>query len=296
MQFSLVVPTYNRAHLIKTTLLSLLEQDFTDYEIIVVDDGSEDATEQVVSGINSGKIRYFKRKNLERAATRNFGVTVSQGEYINFFDSDDLALPIHLSTANYLVATHKSPRWFYLGCEILNENGVRLAWPAPPIRGDWRLQFIKGNPLATGGVFLRKDIALAYPFNEERKLSGSEDYELWLRLIVRYPLFHTNKVTNLLVEHPQRSMHLLNGQKLVDRIFYLRKFINGDALVKNELGSNFKILNGYIISYLALHLSEYRLWKIQSIQALILTFSYVPLFIFQKRFLVIIRNLLTRWR
>lgn len=296
MLFSIVVPTFNRAHLIEKTLRSLTEQDFSDYEIIVVDDGSEDATDHVVAGINSPKIKYFKRKNSERAAARNFGTSIALGQYINFFDSDDIALSHHLSTANSMITENFRPDWFYLGCDVINEKGERISWQTPPSRANLRLQFIKGNPLATGGVFLRRDIALIHRFNEERKLSGSEDYELWLRLIVRYPLYCTNRVTNLLVEHPGRSVHILNGQKLVDRIFYLRKFITQDGLIKAELKNNYSVLNGYLYSHLALHLSEYRLWKINAINSLILVFIYAPSFIIEKRLLVILRNILIRWK
>jgi glycosyltransferase involved in cell wall biosynthesis len=296
MLFSIVVPTYNRAHLIEPTLRSLLKQEFPDYEIIVVDDGSEDATDHVVAGINSPKIRYYKRKNAERAASRNFGVTVSLGRYINFFDSDDIALPHHLSIANSMIVTHSYPDWFYLGCDVINQKGERISWATLPLQANLRLQFVKGNPLATGGVFLRRDIALTHRFNEERKLSGSEDYELWLRLIVRYPLYFANNVTNLLVEHPERSVHLLNGQKLVDRIFYLRKFIAQDSVVKAELKNNYRVLNGYLYSHLVLHLSEYRLWKIDSIKVLFLVFIYAPSFILEKRLLIIIRNILIMWK
>src|SRR5437764_8362427 len=94
---SVVVPSYNRADLIGKTLRSLQQQEYDQYEIIVIDDGSTDNTEEVVKAIGDQRISYIKKGNAERAAARNFGARIAKGEYVNFFDSDDLALPNHLS-------------------------------------------------------------------------------------------------------------------------------------------------------------------------------------------------------
>ena len=95
--FSVVVPTYNRGDLITKTLRSLQVQDYDNYEIIVVDDGSTDHTEEIVKGVLDHRTTYVKKANAERAAARNFGARRAKGAYVNFFDSDDLALPNHLS-------------------------------------------------------------------------------------------------------------------------------------------------------------------------------------------------------
>ena len=81
MLFSIVIPTYNRSQLIKTTIKSLLNQTCTDFEIIVVDDGSIDNTETVIEEIVSNKISYHKIKNSERGFARNFGAKIAKGKY-----------------------------------------------------------------------------------------------------------------------------------------------------------------------------------------------------------------------
>src|SRR5687767_9278561 len=96
--FSIVIPTYNRAHLIKKTIESVLAQDFADFELLVVDDGSKDDTESVVSSFTDKRVHYFKKQNGERGAARNFGAARAKGSYLNFFDSDDLLYRNHLST------------------------------------------------------------------------------------------------------------------------------------------------------------------------------------------------------
>ena len=90
---SVIIPTYNRAHLVTGAIESVLAQTFTDYEIIVVDDGSTDATGEVLSQRYGDRIRYLYQANAGRSVTRNRGVDLAKGEYVAFLDSDDLWLP-----------------------------------------------------------------------------------------------------------------------------------------------------------------------------------------------------------
>ena len=75
------------------TLESVRNQRFTDFEVIIVDDGSTDNTEEVIAQLNYERLQYFKRPNLERGAARNFGIMQSKGKYITFCDSDDILYP-----------------------------------------------------------------------------------------------------------------------------------------------------------------------------------------------------------
>ena len=90
---SIIIPTFNRAHLIKRSINSILHQTFQDFEIIIVDDGSEDETKTVVQAINDKRIRYIRHvRNQGSSAARNTGIVNSKGEYIAFLDSDDIWL------------------------------------------------------------------------------------------------------------------------------------------------------------------------------------------------------------
>ena len=95
---SIIIPTYNRAHLITQTLDSILEQTYTNWECIIVDDGSTDNTEEIVKTYcaKDTRFQFFKRPmHLPKGpnACRNYGFELSKGEYVNWFDSDDLYLP-----------------------------------------------------------------------------------------------------------------------------------------------------------------------------------------------------------
>ena len=88
---SVVIPTYNRAELINRAIESVLQQTYSDVEIIVVDDASEDETESAVKKIKSDKLRYIRLKqNGGACKTRNMGIRAAKGNYVAFLDSDDM--------------------------------------------------------------------------------------------------------------------------------------------------------------------------------------------------------------
>lgn len=92
---SIIIPTYNRAHLIRETLNSIKEQAFDDWECIIVDDGSIDNTNEIVQEIvkNDSRFQYCHRPSQRPKGAnscRNFGFEMSKGIYINWFDSDDV--------------------------------------------------------------------------------------------------------------------------------------------------------------------------------------------------------------
>ena len=87
---SVIIPTYNRAHLIKRSALSVLNQTYSNLELIIVDDGSTDNTEKIVKSINDDRVIYIKQPNQGACAARNNGINHAKGEFIAFHDSDDV--------------------------------------------------------------------------------------------------------------------------------------------------------------------------------------------------------------
>src|ERR1700737_4457090 len=91
---SVIIPTYNRAELLRSAIISVLTQIFQDFEVIVVDDASRDNTQNVVHSFNDRRIRYIRNgMNKGDAVARNVGITNSSCEYIAFLDDDDEWLP-----------------------------------------------------------------------------------------------------------------------------------------------------------------------------------------------------------
>jgi hypothetical protein len=106
---SIVIPTFNRAHLLARTLQSVVRQATDECEIIVVDDGSTDETERVVRGFP--KVRFERQKRQGPGAARNLGWTLAKADYIAFLDSDDVWFPWTLETYRICVSASNSPRF-----------------------------------------------------------------------------------------------------------------------------------------------------------------------------------------
>jgi len=88
--FSIIIPTYNRAHIIRNAIEAVMFQTFTDFELIISDDGSTDNTEEIISPfLSDSRIKYFKQMNKGVCAARNFGANHASGKYLIFLDSDD---------------------------------------------------------------------------------------------------------------------------------------------------------------------------------------------------------------
>jgi hypothetical protein len=123
--FSVVIPTYNRERWIQQTLESVLAQRFTDYEILVVDDGSTDGTARILEDF-SDKIRVFHQSNQGPGAARNLGIQQAQGRYTAFLDSDDLWFPWTLETCHAILQQTDFPP-FLAGTAIFFEDERSLS-------------------------------------------------------------------------------------------------------------------------------------------------------------------------
>jgi glycosyltransferase involved in cell wall biosynthesis len=293
--FTIVVPTYNRADLIAQTLHSLMAQSYAHYEIIVVDDGSTDNTEAVVQPFVGEKLRYIKKQNAERAAARNYGASLAKGDYVNFFDSDDIALSNHLSDAVAVLKLHSDAAWFHLGYAWAYPNKQIFKevnrFSGATLNGI----MAKGNPLSCNGVFVRKDIIQQYRFNEDRALSASEDYELWCRLAARFPLYYSNPISSLVIDHETRSVRTIHGQKLIDRLLLLLEYLTQDQTVLDYFGSDFSKIKMDSYSYIALHLANQPKDKLKSITYLFKAMNTNGHLFRTKRFYATIKNILIQW-
>lgn len=96
---SIIIPTYNRGHILSQTIESVLSQTYINWECLIVDDGSKDDTAKVVNSYKDPRIRYYFKEHEDRSAARNFGIKNAKGEYYQFLDSDDLITPRKLELA-----------------------------------------------------------------------------------------------------------------------------------------------------------------------------------------------------
>lgn len=230
--FSIVVPTYNRAAIISPTIESILAQTYPHFEIIIVDDGSTDDTEEVIQKYLSDRVHYYRKPNAERAAARNFGTMNAQGDYVNWFDSDDIMFPGHLAEAAAMIGKYDGPEIFAQSYEHQTPAGQILE--VYRYSGIVNQDLWKGNMLGNSPVIVRRDIALANPFNEDRGLSGSEDYELWLRIAAQYHIYASSAITLAVIFHTGNStLTMSDPAQLITRYTAFLRFISAnDSVIK----------------------------------------------------------------
>ncbi|MGV7121196.1 glycosyltransferase family 2 protein [Sphingopyxis sp. 550A] len=123
-RFSVVIPLFNKGSHIGSTLQSVLGQQFEDYEVIVVDDGSTDAGPDVVRGLTSDRVRMITQQNSGVSAARNRGISEAKGQYVAFLDADDTWTSQHLKELNRLIISYPE-RGLYSCAHAVVRNGVK---------------------------------------------------------------------------------------------------------------------------------------------------------------------------
>ncbi len=288
--FSIIIPTFNRAHLIPDTLQSIFNQSYPHFEIIVVDDGSTDNTEEVIKSIPSEKIRYFKIPNSERGYARNFGASKARGTYLNFFDSDDISYPNHLEYAYNIIQSYLDIPIFHLNYEIKIND--KIICPLSNTNIFVSKEIIKGNLLSCNGGFIHKDIFNQFYFNEDRTIAGLEDWELWLRISTKYEIQHFPIITSAIIQHQNRSVLQTEKNKLIQRVTTFMNIVLSNKDIVHKFYHQLHYFKCSCYTYTALHLALTGKYKKDAFTYLIKGLIENPLFIFQRRFLAILKHIL----
>jgi glycosyltransferase involved in cell wall biosynthesis len=213
--FSIIIPTFNRGPLILDSVTSILRQGNVALELIVVDDGSTDNTAQLIKDLNDTRIKYIKTVNRERGAARNSGLQIASGSYINYFDSDDILNPCLFDLFKF-ITENNSPNVVYGLIETFTERGKTSRTIQAP-RFGFKTSLLQNNFLACGSVFIKRTIALTHLFSEDRKLSGTEDWELWLRIYSSHDFIKFPGIVFKQRLHSLRSLDKVPAQKVTER-------------------------------------------------------------------------------
>jgi glycosyltransferase involved in cell wall biosynthesis len=192
MKVSVIIPTYNRAHLLTQAIDSVLNQTFTDFELIIVDNYSGDNTESVVKSYKDKRIRYFKNQNRGLiGVNRNYGIQESKGEYISFLDDDDLWLPEKLDKQVKLLDSNPGLGLVYSDIYIIGSNGNVLKdtyfHNVKPFRGNVFNELLVTNFISNLTVMVRRE-ALSRVGMFDLKYVIAQDYDLWLRIARDYTI------------------------------------------------------------------------------------------------------------
>ena len=250
--FSIIIPTYNREHFLYKTIKSFLDQTFTDFELLVVDDGGNDNSRQVTESFNDNRVRYYWKENGERGAARNYGAALAKGSYLNFFDSDDIAYANHLQNGYKLL--HDSgtePALAFAGFEFADQQGNRIS-TVNNFKGDVVTDIINRNKRNLNSVFIKKEVFDEIKFEENRLMAASEDTLLLCRLAARHEPVYKNTITSAMIEHDSRSMVTASEDQLLNRRKYLLEGLQHDPIFVSKFGANLKIINGEMAYLLCL--------------------------------------------
>ena len=199
MKFSVVIPLYNKAPYIKSTLTSVLSQTVQDFEIIVLDDGSTDGGADIVAGIDDPRVRLFSQANVGVSLTRNRAISMARGQWVAFLDADDWQHPHYLQSL--VIAQNLHPAVDVAATQyvpLCDNTGV---WPPPwqldeaPVASD-SIELIedlpglamKGPTFTTSSVCIRTKRLLEMQPCFAVGESHAEDLDLWFRVAEKSPI------------------------------------------------------------------------------------------------------------
>ncbi len=218
---SVIISTYNRFSFLVEALESVLSQTFTDFELIIVDDGSVDETRKIQE-IYQHRVKYIFQENRGVSSARNKGIKFSNGEYICFLDSDDMWKKDKLEVQVNFMDKDKD----FLVCytdEIWMRNGVRVN-PMKKHKKYSGMIYDKCLPLciiSPSSVMMKREIFDKVGYFDE-SFPVCEDYDLWLRISKDYPIFFIDKKLIIKIGgHSDQLSHLYWG---IDR-FRIRALI-----------------------------------------------------------------------
>ncbi len=261
MKISFVIPTYNYAHFLEKCLFSVLCQDYEDYEVIIVDDGSTDETSSLVSGIQkkykSKEIKYLYQENAGPSAARNKGAANAAGEYIWCLDSDDALVDGSVAYMAEAAENHPEAWLLFSGYRSVDENG-KTADREPSTLGKDRtenfrryiLKKIKG--LCTGSALVKSRAFETIGFPADVNIN--EDLVFYAHMLARYPAVSVPGIILTVGRHQGSQRYKISGMentgiKAVDRLF------DRDLLTPEQMG----LRNLYLARwYLTLSRAYYR--------------------------------------
>lgn len=220
--FSVIMPVYNRADLVKDSIVSVLNQSFDDFELICIDDGSTDNTLLVLKEIanRDKRIKLISHQNKGRCAARNEGINAAAGEWIAFLDSDDFYLENHLSIMYQLI--QKFPSFSGLATELVVESRIRDYANCNYFK-DQKVfdlnDFAEANPISLNQFCYKKSNYPELLFPDINILTA-EDLLFFRMFSYKFKILKSGIITNFVNSHVNRSMNLISTEQFV----YWNKF------------------------------------------------------------------------
>lgn len=224
-RISVIIPVYNGEKTIRTTIQSVLEQSLSDFELLVVDDGSCDRTASIVSGVQDFRVTLFSKVNGGVSSARNFGIKQSSGKYLAFLDADDLWTTDKLACQLQALQQHPEAALAYSWTDYIDYQGRFLhKGDYPKYSGHVYENLLIKNFIENGSnpLVCKEKLLKVGLFDES--FSYGEDWELWLRLAARFPFVMIPKVQILYRVTPKSASTQLSKMEVQVREVIERAF------------------------------------------------------------------------
>ena len=252
--FSVIIPTYNRAAFIEETIETVLQQTYPHYEIIVIDNCSTDNTEELLQPlIRAGRIQFIKHEqNYERARSRNTGMERARGDFVTFLDSDDFMYPENLADAAAYAEAHPETLCFQNRFELVDgQRRVIYNFKFPSLKNQTKA-IAYGNFMSCIGDFIHREIYSRYRFDTSPEVTGSEDWDFWLRVLADYKVGRIEKINNGIRHHEGRSVNNQDMVSLRQGLEQIIAKISADPHLKSVYRRYLKHIEATSLIYMAI--------------------------------------------
>lgn len=266
---SVVIPCYNQARFLGEAIQSVLCQGYTDLEIIVVDDGSNDGTEEVASGYakEDPRVRLIRQENRGLAAARNRGLAEAGGWYVVFLDSDDRLVSGAVEVGVRELEAHPGCAFVSGICRKITADGsVVPGWEQFRVRDDPYLELLRSCPVYVPAVMYRRSVFDAVG-GFDTSYKAAEDYDLYYRILERFPVYCHD---TLVAEIRRHEANMTRDRTLMLKynmaaLRSQRKRVKEDARYKDAYKAGERLWRDWhgapVVNQVRAHFQEGRWWR-----------------------------------
>lgn len=237
---SVIIPTYNRSKLVREAIESVLNQSFTNLEVIIIDDGSTDDTRSVIEQIQDSRIRYFYQNNRGHAGARNTGLLNAKGEYIAYLDSDDLWPKDYLGVLIKKLEENEDFGVAYTHIVVLGEDGEKREIGSTKRfkSGYLTSDFFNSSPCILPSVAFLRAAVCKDVFWDEALKRGYEDHDFFLRVSMKAKFLFVPDTYMIKRHYEYRFDNMTNRDSLINAARSLERFyfhLGGDKYVTEKI-------------------------------------------------------------
>jgi glycosyltransferase involved in cell wall biosynthesis len=236
---SVIIPLYNKEKTIIKTLNTVLSQDYVNFEILIINDGSNDNSRNLVKSIIDPRIKIFDIINSGVSSARNYGILKSKGDYLFFLDADDIIYSNCLSILIKAVQRYKEAQIFIANYYFVSKKGHKSLGSLRKVEGIIKYPFKAWykNQLScrTGVMLFKRPVLINEMFN--KNISVHEDTDLWIRLLMKYQVVYIPEVIH---EYIKIESELSENRIPINKEFcyYIKINYNQDKYIKYILAGN----------------------------------------------------------